>query len=145
MKDIGPFKLNFLKQENHLLLHNVSSIILVQNLYDILFQYVISPDKEEKLKEFIDLLEAHIKSKTLAPFSIPREELEFLGEGLEELKLLNWIELPISLFEIQLENGPIDNEEQLESIFDLLEEVITFKHKPNSSYIYVYPQGLTSY
>jgi hypothetical protein len=35
------FKLNFLRMEQHILLPNTTSIILAQNLYEILFQYVI--------------------------------------------------------------------------------------------------------
>jgi hypothetical protein len=97
------FQLNFIKQEQHLMLPRTSSIILTQNLYDILFQYVITPEKEAKLDNFIKILENHIKSKAEAPFSLPVTELEFLEEGLDELKLLNWAEIPVAVFQVNLD------------------------------------------
>jgi hypothetical protein len=142
--ELNKFHLEFITREKHLMLPNITSIILVQNLYDILFQYVITKEKEEKLKKFIELLESHIKSKSRAPFSIPLTELEFLNEGLQELKLLNWIELPVYVFKIVLDDQII-SEEEMEKIFNLLQNIFTYNRKKDSNTIYVYPIGLTQY
>jgi len=139
------FQLNYIKQEQHIMLPNTTSIILVQNLYDMLFQYVISPEKEEKLKFFIAKLESHIKSKPRAPFSMPESDLEFLGEGLQELKLLNWLESSVSVFEVKLTAECDHTEEELDHIYDLLAELFTFNKKADSSCIYVYSNRLTIY
>ncbi|MDD2585443.1 MAG: hypothetical protein PHT79_05455 [Syntrophomonadaceae bacterium] len=143
MKEIPKFRLDFIKQEKHLLLPTTTSIIVVQNLYDVLFQYAINAEKEKKLKYFINLLESHIKSKTRAPFSIPLEELEFLDDGLQELKLLNWLEAPVSVFELFLDESV--DEEKKEKTFDLLQDMIIFNFVKDSSRIYVYPSNLTIY
>ncbi len=136
-----PFQIKFIRKERHFLLPTVKSIIIAQNLYDILFQYVISLEREEKLKLFLAKLEAHIKSKPRAPFSIPYDELEFLEEGLEELKLLNWIELDVAVCEVGLDGDG----ENLETVLESLESYIMFNRVENSNTIYVYPSGLTRY
>ncbi|HNX27833.1 MAG TPA: hypothetical protein PKN87_00280 [Syntrophomonadaceae bacterium] len=138
-----PFKLEYLGEETHLLLPNVTSIILAQNLYDVLFQYVISPEKEEMLISFIKLLETHIKSKSRAPFSLPLSDLAFLDEGLQELRLLNWMEVPVSLFHISLSADA--SEEDYDNTYDFLKGVLTFNKKIKTNDIYVYPLGLTAY
>ncbi|MGS0764123.1 hypothetical protein [Syntrophomonas curvata] len=142
MQDIPAFQLKFLGQEEHLLLPNVTSIKVVQHLYDVLFQYAITPAEEEKLQSFIGLMEAHIKSKPRAPFSMPVSNLAFLDEGLQELKLLNWMQLKASVFEI-IPDG--NDDDGLEKILELLESVCTFNRQEQSNLIYVYPQGLTVY
>ncbi|MDD2510897.1 MAG: hypothetical protein PHP26_00435 [Syntrophomonas sp.] len=144
MKETVKFGLDFVKLENHYLLPRVTSIVLTQSLYDILFQYVITPEKEARLKEFIALLEAHIKSKSKTPFSIPAAELVFIGEGLQELKLLNWMEVPVAEFNVRLEEGSEDSPEEMEQVLELLEEMLTFKRKGNSNSIYVYPGKIVS-
>lgn len=142
MQDIPAFQLNFLGQEEHLLLPNVTSIKVVQHLYDVLFQYAITPEEEEKLQSFIGLMEAHIKSKPKAPFSMPVSKLEFLDEGLQELKLLNWMQLKASIFEIVTASN---NEQEIEKILELLESMFTFNRQDKSNIIYAYPMGLTTY
>ncbi|MEN6325301.1 MAG: hypothetical protein ABFD18_03695 [Syntrophomonas sp.] len=143
--EMPKFNLQFVNQEKHLLLPNISSIILAQNLYDILFQYAISEEKELQLKNFISILEAHIKSKTRAPFSLPLSELEFLEEGLEELKLLNWLEVPVARFELQVNYAEGEPDEQLSLVLNFLESILTFKRETDSSHIYVYPDSLAIY
>ncbi|KUG04718.1 hypothetical protein ASZ90_017857 [hydrocarbon metagenome] len=145
MQETKKFQLNYLNQEQHIMLPNTTSILLVQNLYDVLFQYVIDPEKEAQLKYFIEKLETHIKSKPRAPFSMPVSELEFLGEGLQELRLLNWLESPVSVFEVILNKECDDIEEEKDKIFDLLADLFTFNKKPDSSMIYVYSNRLTIY
>ncbi len=145
MQETKKFQLNYLNPEQHIMLPNTTSIILVQNLYDILFQYVIDPEKEAQLKYFIEKLESHIKSKPRAPFSMPVSELEFLGEGMQELKLLNWLESPVSVFEVILSEECENVEEEMDKIYDLLADLFTFNKKPNSNLIYVYSNRLTIY
>ncbi|NLO20901.1 MAG: hypothetical protein GX119_02725 [Syntrophomonadaceae bacterium] len=131
--------------EQHIMLPNTTSIILVQNLYEVLFQYVIDPEKEAQLKYFINKLESHIKSKPRAPFSMPLDELDFLGEGMQELRLLNWLESPVAVFEIELP-GTVNNlEEEMEGIYDLLLDLFTFNKQAGSNIIYVYSKRLTIY
>lgn len=145
MPAVKEFKLSLVKQDTHLRLPTVTSIIVVQNLYDILFQYLIDAEQESRLKQLIGLMEAHIKSKSRAPFSIPVEDLEFLGEGLEELKLLNWAEVAVTVFRIEIAGQEQALQEDLEPIFDLLQELFTFKRVGESDMIYVYPSRLTMY
>jgi hypothetical protein len=141
------FQLNFIKHEQHLMLPRTSSILLTQNLYDILFQYVITPEKEAKLDNFIKLLEKHIKSKAEAPFSLPVTELEFLEEGLEELKLLNWAEAPVAVFQINLDAclNKESYEDEIDKIVHLLESMMIVRRYSGSDLIYVYPSNLVRY
>jgi hypothetical protein len=148
MSQTPRFSLRFVKQENHLMLPEVTSILVTQKLYDILFQYVITPEKEKKLENFIKILEQYIKSKPIGPFSLPVRELEFLEEGLQELKLLNWREIPVTLFEIILEEPSTEEEkntEQLDSVMSLLAGLMPFNRSATTGQIYVYPAGLTSF
>jgi len=140
MISMPNFSLTFIRQESHLLLPQVTSIVLAQNLHDMLFQYVITPEREKKLQEFISLLDNHIKSKSRAPFSVPVDELAFLAEGIEELKLLNWREVPVSVFEVHLKDTTTSSEEEtLENIIGLLEHLISFNRKPGTNIIHVFP------
>jgi len=141
------FQLTYIKQEQHLMLPRTSSILLTQNLYDILFQYIITPEKEEKLNYFINLLETHIKSKALAPFSMPLSELEFLDEGLEELRLLNWAEIPVSIFQITLDACLNKNayEDEIDNVCDSLENLMIIRRYKGSDLLYVYPSNLIRY
>lgn len=145
MSSSQEFKLNFIRMEQHIMLPNTTSIILVQNLYEALFQYVIDPEKEANLKYFIEKLENHIKSKPRAPFSMPLDELDFLGEGLQELRLLNWLESPVAVFEIEISGNANNSEEELEEIYNLLLDLLTFNKKAGENIIYVYSNRLTIY
>ncbi len=145
MQETKKFQLNYLQQEQHIMLPNTTSILLVQNLYEVLFQYVIDPEKEALLKYFIEKLETHIKSKPRAPFSMPVSELEFLGEGMQELKLLNWLESSVSVFEVELSEECTNTEEEMDKVLDLLVDLFTYNRKPNSNIIYVYSNRLTLY
>lgn len=142
---IKEFKLILVKQDTHLRLPTVTSIIVVQNLYDILFQYLIDAEQESRLKQLIGLMETHIKSKSRAPFSIPVEDLEFLGEGLEELKLLNWAEVAVTVFRVEVAEQGETSEEDMEPILELLDSLFTYKRVGESDQIYVYPSRLTMY
>ena len=46
MNTVNQYTLTMIRREKHLVLPMVTSIILVQNLYDILFQYVIDAEKK---------------------------------------------------------------------------------------------------
>lgn len=145
MPDITSFSLRFVEQKEHLLLPNVTSIKVVQHLYDVLFQYAITVEQEQKLKTFIDRIESHIKTKPRTPFSMPLTDLEFLDEGLEELRLLNWMQESLAIFDIVLDD-PTDNEAEIqEGILEMLESYMTFNRIPGTNQIIIYPQGLTAY
>lgn len=141
----GQFTLSFIREERHLMMPTVKSILVTQALYDILFQYVISKEKEKNLQAFIDLLESHIKSKTKTPFSLPVSDLEFLEEGLEELKLLNWAEIPVSIFAINSNRDKNLSESDIDDIMIFLENHMTCCKKKDSKLIYVYPANLVKY
>ncbi|MGE5544309.1 MAG: hypothetical protein ACM3UW_04985 [Bacillota bacterium] len=80
----------------------LTKLVVTQSLYDILFQYVLTPEKEQKLLDFINRIQSHLSDNAYrnTPFSVPVEEMRFLEEGLEELKLLCWQEVPVHIFEI---------------------------------------------
>lgn len=120
----------------------LASIVLVQNLYDILFQYAISKEKEAKLELFIKKLETHIKSKSLAPFSISLEEMSFLGEGLDELRLLNWQQINLSLFEIVIDELNQDEENVWEALIVFLNTLFTCVRINDSKVIKVFPSSM---
>jgi hypothetical protein len=138
------FKLDFIKEEQHLMLPTVTSIKLTQNLYDALFQYLITSEQEVYLKKFIDMLEVHIKRKDRAPFSRPIAELDFLDEGLQELRLLNWMEIPVAVFQLSLEETipAEDYPDELERVLSLLERTMIFSRPADNNLIWVYPFAL---
>ncbi len=138
------FSLRFIREEMHMALPTITSIVVAQTLYDILFQYVLTKEKEEKLEQIIKRMENHIKSKDRVPFSLPLIELEFLEEGLEELKLLNWLEIPVFYFEIETD-AKLEDQATNEAFFSYLGQFITFRAIPDSNLIHVYPNNLTVY
>lgn len=142
--EMEKFRLSFIRKEKHMMLSKTTSILLTQNLYDMLFQYVLTPQKEEKLQYFISLLENHIKDKSSKLFSYSLEDLKFLDEGLEEMKLLNWREIEVSVFALELcpEQSKTTDPEQLETIMYFLENILSFSPLKGSNYIYVYPKNL---
>lgn len=140
----GNFKLDFIREEQHLMLPTITSIKLTQNLYDVLFQYVITEEKEELLKKFIEMMETHIKSKDKTPFSMPIADLKFLDEGLEELRLLNWMEIPVAVFQLTLDpnSKAKDQAEELDKILTYLESLMVFSCSEDKMQIRVYPYTL---
>jgi len=140
MQDIPAFKLVFTEQREHLLLPNVTSVKVVQHLYDVLFQYAITEDYEEKLKAFIAKMEAHIKTKARTPFAMPLTDLEFLEDGLEELRLLNWMQEKLTTFEVV-----VDEPEKLETGLETMEAYFTFHRIAETNQILVFPQKITAY
>ncbi|MCX5780120.1 MAG: hypothetical protein NTV45_04750 [Firmicutes bacterium] len=141
MSEPKKFRLDFLREEQHLMLPTITSIKLTQNLYDALFQYLITPDQEILLKKFIDMLESHIKRKDRAPFSMPVGELAFLDEGLQELRLLNWMEIPVAVFQLSLEDtvSADDYSDELDKVLSLLERLTVFSRSADNNLIWVYP------
>lgn len=141
MPQISNFKLEFVKEEQHLMLPTVTSIKLTQDLYDVLFQYLVSEEQEVLLKKFIDMMQSHIKSKARAPFSRPVADLEFLDEGLQELRMLNWMEVPVAVFRLVLDENIAaeDSDPAAEGIVDLLERIAVFSRLEGSDLIWIYP------
>ncbi len=149
MDQTNQFSMEFLAQETHLVLPTLTSIVLVQNLYDALFQYALTKEQEQKLEAFIKKLEAHIKKKIKAPFSVPAGNMDFLGEGLEELRLMNWMQIPVLKFEIKLAEYPGRNEDKdeelLETIIENLYDYMIANRLDDSNIVYVFPYRITSY
>jgi len=141
LPQISNFKLEFVKEEQHLMLPTVTSIKLTQDLYDVLFQYLVSEEQEVLLKKFIDMMQSHIKSKARAPFSRPVADLEFLDEGLQELRMLNWMEVPVAVFRLVLDENIAaeDSDPAAEGIVDLLERIAVFSRLEGSDLIWIYP------
>lgn len=99
----GLFNMRYLGKEDHLMMPSLTKLVVTQSLYDILFQYVLTPDKEQKLLDFINRIQTHTSDNAYrnTPFSVPVTEMQFLNEGLEELKLLCWQVVPTYVFEIE--------------------------------------------
>ena len=140
------FTLKLVREERHLALPTVTSLVLVKEIHDVLYQYLVDEEKERLLNMFLDKLKRHIdrEKEGNGPFSVPIQELEFLEqEGLDELKYMNWIEMPVYVFEIGLNVEPSDEsfEERLESVLSLLNELVVYNRIPGTNLINVYPQG----
>jgi hypothetical protein len=125
------FSLHFQGWEQHVCLPRYTPFILTQNLYDLLFQYVIDPVHEQNLQAFIARLEAYVKSKSRTPFSVPKKELVFLQEGLNELKLLNWVEIPVAVFRL---DAGVD----ADTVWKELEKLMNCAYRPENELLYVY-------
>jgi hypothetical protein len=138
------YQLVHLREEQHLMLPTVTSIKLTQQLYDVLFQYLITDEQEVLLKKFIDMLEGHIKRKDRSPFSVPIADLSFLDEGLQELRMLNWMEIPVTVFQLTLDEDPNSPAytDLLERCLDQLERIMVFSHRTESDLIWSYPYQL---
>ena len=128
------FSLRYEGTEPHFCLPKYTPFILTQNLYELLFQYVLQPEHEKNLQAFVGRLEAYIKSKSPAPFSVPAADLAFLEEGLKELRLLNWSEIPVATF--SFENLDEDN---IEAALWELGSYMTVAYHPEKRQIYAYP------
>ena len=99
----GLFNMRYLGKEDHLMMPSLTKLVVTQSLYDILFQYVLTPDKEQKLLDFINRIQTHMSDNAYrnTPFSVSVTEMQFLDEGLEELKMLCWQVVPVYVFEIE--------------------------------------------
>ncbi len=140
------FTLKLVREEKHLALPTVTSLVLVKEIHDVLYQYLVDEEKERLLNLFLDKLKKHIdrQKEGNGPFSVPIQELEFLEqEGLDELKYMNWIEVPVYVFEIGLDIDPASKEYEarLENVLSLLEELVVYNRIPGTNFINVYPQG----
>lgn len=142
MNQTASFRLKFLRQEEHLMMPRLSTIPVGQALYDILFQYLLTPEKEAKLMEILQRIEAYLKDNrsNSVPFSIPVEELAFLGEGVEELKLLLWQPIRVYVFEVEDGDGKEGSlkEETKSMVETVLNELVSFCWRDNRC-IVVYP------
>ncbi|MGE5423476.1 MAG: hypothetical protein ACM3QW_09445 [Ignavibacteriales bacterium] len=100
----NTFNLKYIETEYHLMMPTLKTLVINQGLYDILFQYVLTPEQEKQLTDFIDLIQRYKDNKAhhKAPFSLPKEDLEFLEEGLEELRMLCWQTIPVMIFEVEM-------------------------------------------
>ena len=142
------FELKFLREERHLSLPNLTSLVLIKEIHDILYQYLVSAEKERLLNAFLDRLKAHVAREREGygngPFSIRIDELQFLeNEGLQELKYMNWVEVPVYVMEIKPKYDPEDERypEYEETLNYVLEELLIYNWAPEPNIIYAYPQG----
>lgn len=121
----GLFNMKYLGKEDHLMMPSLTKLVVTQTLYDILFQYVFTPEKEQKLLDFINRIQAHMSDNAYrnTPFSIPVSEMQFLEEGLEELKLLCWQVVPVYVFDIEF-SVPLSSPEY-EAVKDQVELVLS--------------------
>lgn len=142
MDPVKNFSLSYLRAENHLLMPTRSSILITQQLYDILFQYCITPAKEKQLLEFIRLMETHIKNKDQTPFSIPVSDLAGFEEGVEELRLLSWYDRPVHVFAMEME-GAEAGTESWEAALDMLGTVMICRAGTENGEVYVFPSDIS--
>lgn len=147
LKD-SSFQLTYMGEEQHLMLPTNKTILLAGELYDILFQYLIFKDREDDLKRFIALLETHIKNKPSGPFSYPVEDLKFIDEGLQELSLLNWQEIPVQVYRLDFNFDTNDNDNNYDydlkrdEVFITLNKIFIYNQKVGTNIIYVYPNNI---
>jgi len=141
------FELKLLREEKHLALPNLTSLVLIKEIQDVLYQYLVSEEKERLLNAFLDRLRAHLSLERdgNGPFSILIDDLQFLEEeGLEELKYLNWVEIPVYVFEVKGRIAP-DNDDYPEfftTVNQILDELLVYNWVPGTNLIYAYPQSL---
>jgi hypothetical protein len=119
--------------ETHVCLPRYTPFVLAQNLYGTLFQYVVDPEREKNLAAFIAELERYVKSKRRTPFSVPRAQLDFLQEGLNELRLLNWLEMPVTVFTLETSGD-------VQAVCGHLEDLMECAYRPEGNLLYVYPR-----
>lgn len=140
-------ELKMVREEKHLALPNLTSMVLVKEIHDVLYQYLVSEEKERLLNLFLDRLKQHLARNKYGngPFSVRVEELQFLEEeGLEELKYMNWLEIPVYVLEVKVKVSPDDEEydEYMETVNHVLDELLVYNWVPGTNLIYTYPQGL---
>ncbi|MGE5371395.1 MAG: hypothetical protein ACM3QZ_05330 [Solirubrobacterales bacterium] len=141
----ASFELRYKGQEDHLMMPPLTKLMVAQSLYDILFQYLLTPEMEQKLQAFTKKIEAYLDTKTYrqTPFSIPVQELAFLDEGLEELKMLCWVPLPVHIFEVTIPGAGADEAGQAarDEAERILADLFVFNWRGDSEII-VYPSEL---
>lgn len=141
------FELKLLREEQHMALPHLTSLVLVKEIQDVLYQYLVSPEKERLFNRFLERLKAHISLDRdgNGPFSILIDDLNFLEEeGLEELKYLHWAEVPVYVFEV---NGQVQPEDEnypefLKRVNQILDQLLVYNWVPGTNLIYTYPQAL---
>lgn len=134
------FSLVYIGSQVHMMMPHTSSILVAQSLYDILFQYIMTPEKEALLKNFADRLREHIKTHPSAPFSLPMSKLTFLNEGLKELQLLNWQSIKVEVFRV-ISEGEMSAEDLAECLAAFSEYAIVNLVEETKE-LYVYPYRL---
>lgn len=99
-----PFNLKYIATEEHFMMPTLTTLVMTQQLYDILFQYLLTPEQEKQLMDFIGLIQKYLDNKAhqKAPFSVNKAELDFLEDGLEELRMLCWQTIPVYVFEVEV-------------------------------------------
>ncbi len=126
----GLFSMRYIGKEDHLMMPSLTKLVVTQSLYDMLFQYVLTPEKEQRLLDFINQIRTHMNDNAYrnSPFSVPVAEMEFLEEGLEELKLLCWQLAPVYVFEIELSvsSSSAEYEEARDKVDQVLSDLFIY-------------------
>jgi hypothetical protein len=141
----GRFQITYVGKEDHMMMPLLSTLVVTQTLYDILFQYMVTPEKEQKLLDFINKIQNYLDNKPYPnrPFSLPVEELEFLEEGLQELKLLCWQTIPVYVFEVNplVPSDSPDYEPARQEMDKILSDLLVFGWQGENR-ILVYPPAV---
>ena len=56
----GLFSMRYIGKEDHLMMPSLTKLVVTQSLYDMLFQYVLTPEKEQRLLDFINQIRTHM-------------------------------------------------------------------------------------
>jgi len=146
--DNKGFILDWRESEEHWMLPELTALVSVQALYDILFQYLITEEKEKMLTAFTQKVEYYLTYRRTGlgngPFSVPADELAFLEEGVEELRYLQWHKVPVYQVKVLNNNGDTPSPEEWDAIELVLRTTLIFNRISSEDYsrIYVYPAAL---
>ncbi|MGE5380022.1 MAG: hypothetical protein ACM3NT_03030 [Methylocystaceae bacterium] len=146
--DKHGFKLEWGDSAEHWMLPELTALVSVQSLYDILFQYLITEEKEKLLTAFTRKVEYYLTYRRTGlgngPFSVPESELEFLEEGVEELRYLQWYKVPVYQVRVFNNNGDTPSPLEWENIETILGKTMVYNRVDAEDYgrIYVYPKDL---
>jgi len=146
--DKYSFKLEWGGSEEHWMLPELTALVSVQSLYDILFQYLITEEKEKLLTAFTRKVEYYLTQRRTglgnAPFSVPVSELEFLEEGIEELRYLQWHKVPVYQVKVFNNNGDTPSPQEWDAIELVLGTTLIYNRVSADDYgsIYVFPAAL---
>lgn len=142
------FLLEWGDSEEHWMLPELTALVSVQGLYDILFQYLITEEKEKLLTAFTQKVEYYLTYRRTGlgngPFSVPVDELAFLEEGVEELRYLQWHKVPVYQVKVLNNNGGTPSPQEWDNIEQVLGTTLIYNRISSDDYssIYVYPVSL---
>ncbi|MGE5454333.1 MAG: hypothetical protein ACM3O9_03960 [Methylocystaceae bacterium] len=146
--DKQGFKMEWGGSEEHWMLPELTALVSVQSIYEVLFQYLITEEKEKLLTAFARKVEYYLEHQRTdrgnGPFSMPVAELEFLEEGIEELRYLQWYKVPVYLAKVFNNNGDTPSPQEWDDIEMVLGTTMIYNRRSTDDYsnIYLYPAAL---